>query len=270
MPSLLGRTIALTESRRAVELATLVSNRGGRPYAAPAVREVIRRDRGPALAALERVVAGEVAAVIFMTGVGARALFALATEAGRREALLSALARLLVVPRGRKALAALREAGVTPGVVPAVPTSAGVLDALAAWDLSSRAVAIQLAGDENAVLVDGLRARGVEVVEVPLYEWTLPEDCRPLEQLVHDLPTGRVDAIAFTSAPQVRHLFLVAERAGLADTVAAALRDRVLTAVVGPVCGAALKERGVTPAVEAEKDTMGALIHAIAARLGQA
>ena len=83
-------------------------------------------------------------------------------------------------------------------------------------------------------------------------------------------PPHRLRTIAFTSAPQVRHLFLVAERAGLADTVAAALRDRVLTAVVGPVCGAALKERGVTPAVEAEKDTMGALIHAIAARLGQA
>ncbi len=270
MASLVGRTVALMEARRAVELARLVTRLGGTPYSVPAVREVRRRDRGPALEAVKRVVAGDFAAVVFMTGVGARALFTLAAEAGQREALLAALSRLLVVARGPKTVSALREAGVMPNVVPAVPTSAGLLDALASHDLVSRSVAVQLAGDENTILLEELRARSIDVVEIPLYEWALPDDLAPLEGLARDLPAGRVDAIAFTSAPQVRHLFLVAERLGLAETVAAALRERVLTGVVGPVCGAALTERGVTPAVAADKATMGALIHAIAARLAPA
>lgn len=270
MASLGGKTIALTESRRAAEMATLVTKLGGTPYSAPAVREVPRRDRGPALAAIERIVRGEVDAVIFMTGVGARALFALAAEVGQREALLGALRHRLVVTRGPKAVAALREAGLTPDVVPAAPTSQGILAALAARDLRGQRVAVQLTGDEHRLLVDELRARGAAVLDIPLYEWALPEDVQPLERLVRDLAAGRVDVIAFTSAPQVRHLFLVAEGLGLAEPVAAALRDRVVTAAVGPVCGGALKERGITPAIEADKGTMGALVHAIAQRVSAA
>ncbi len=264
MASLEGKTIALTEARRAPELATLVSKLGGTPYPAPAVREVLRRDRGPALAAIERMLQGEVAAIVFMTGVGARALLTLAGEAGQRDALLAAFARMLVVARGPKPVAVLREVGLRPDVVPTEPTSEGVLTALAPRDLRGRRVAVQLSGDDSRLLLDGLRARGAEVLDVALYEWALPEDVGPLERLARDAVAGRIDVIAFTSAPQVRHLFLVAERLGLAEPLTATLRGRVLTAVVGPVCRAALAERGITPAIEAEKGTMGALIHAIA------
>ena len=41
----------------------------------------------------------------------------------------------------------------------------------------------------------------------------------------------------------------------------------VTVAVIGPVCRAALAERGITPAVEPARGTMGALVHAIAERL---
>ena len=106
--------------------------------------------------------------------------------------------------------------------------------------------------------------RGARVIEIPLYEWTLPADQSILVRLVDDVIAGRVDVVAFTSSPQVRHLFLVAERRGLREALAVGLRDRVTVAVIGPVCAATLREYGVTPHVQPEKGTMGALVHSIA------
>src|SRR5919204_5217166 len=95
-----GRTIAITESRRAAELATLITRLGGNPRCAPAVREVPCHDRGPARAALDRICRGEVAAILFLTGVGTRAFLELATEDGRRDELVRAFAGMLVGARG--------------------------------------------------------------------------------------------------------------------------------------------------------------------------
>jgi len=264
IPSLGGRTIAITEARRARELATLIGKLGGVAYSAPAVVEVLRRDLGPARAVLHRICAKEVGVVVFMTGVGTRALLDLATQAGRRDDLLHALTALTVVARGPKPVGVLREAGVHIDVVLSEPTSEGVLDALASSNLRGRTVAVQLYGDENRALVDGLTARGARVLEIPLYEWALPDDQTILIQLVHDLIAGRIDVIAFTSSPQVRHLVLVAEREGRRDALVAGLRDRVVVAAIGPVCAATLREYGVTPHIQPEKGTMGALVHAIA------
>lgn len=264
MASLGGKTIAITEARRASELASLVTKLGGVPYSAPAVREVPRRDQRPALDVLDRVCRREVSGIILLTGVGTRAFLGLAAEAGKREALLLALEGMFVAARGPKPVAVLREAGVRIDLVPAEPTSEGLLKALPDHQLRGRVVAVQLYGEENPFLVEGLRARGATVIEIPLYEWALPEDQEPLVRLVRDLIAGRIDVVAFTSSPQIKHLFAVAERLGLHEPLVAALRDRVTVAVIGPVARAALAEHGIVPRIEPGKGTMGALVHAIA------
>lgn len=262
--SLRGKTIAITEARRAAELASLIRKLGGVPYPAPAIREIPRRDLGPARAVLERICRGEVAMIVFLTGVGTRGFLGLAAEAGKREALLTALQRMFVVARGPKPVAALREAGVRIDLVPREPTSEGLLSALGGHELHGRTVAVQLYGEENPLLVEGLRARGAAVLEIPLYEWALSEDQGPLVRLIRDLIGGRVDVVAFTSSPQVAHLFAVAERLGLGEALTRALRDSVAVAVQGPVCEAALAARGIEPRIRPDKGTMGALIHSIA------
>lgn len=264
MTSLRGKTIAVTEARRAAELASLITKLGGVPYSAPAVREVPRQDRGPALHVLERICRREVAAIIFLTGVGTRAFFGLAAETGKRDALLAALQGMVVAARGPKPIAVLREAGVRIDLVPEEPTSEGLLAALAGHDLHGKVVAVQLYGDANPGLVEGLRARGATVLEIPLYEWALPEDQEPLIRLIRDLLGGRIDVLAFTSSPQITHLLAVAERLALRDRLLGALRDTVTVAVVGPVCEAALTEHGIVPRIQSDKPTMGALVHAIA------
>jgi len=262
-----GRTVAITEARRATELATLVSKLGGVPVSAPAVREVPRRDRGPALEVLARIVRGEVAVVIFLTGVGTRAFLELASATGTREPLLRALASALVVARGPKPIAVLRDAGVRIDLVPAEPTSEGLLQALAERELGGTVIAVQLYGDDNPVLVEGLVARGATVLEIPLYEWALPEDQEPLVRLIREIVARRIDVVAFTSSPQIRHLFAVADHLGLGAELAAALRD-IPVAVVGPVCEAALNERGLRARIQPAKGTMGALVHSIAEHFG--
>ncbi len=267
MPSLGGRVIAITEARRGPELASLITKLGGIPYSAPAVREIPCRDRRPALDVLERICHRGVWGIIFLTGVGTRAFLSLAEEAGKREVLLTAFDSMVVAARGPKPNAVLREAGVRIDLVPREPTSEGLLNALASHDLHGRAVAVQLYGEENPVLVDGLRARGAAVHEIPLYEWAIPEDQEPLVRLIHDLIAGRIDAVAFTSSPQIKHVVTVADRLGLRAPLVEALRDRMTVAVIGPVSRAALAEHGITPRIEPEKGTMGALVHAMAAAL---
>lgn len=269
MESLQGRIIAITEARRASELSSLIKKLGGVPYSVPSVREIPRQDQGPAREALERMCRGEIAVVIFLTGVGTRAFLELATAAVRRNALLDALGRMVVVARGPKPAAVLREAGVRIDVAPDPPTSEGLLAALAGRDLRGRAVAVQLYGDDNPLLVEGLTARGASVVEIPLYEWTMPEDEEPLARLVRELVAKRIAVIAFTSSPQVANLFTVAERLGLAADLREALSDAVTVAAIGPVCETALRRRGVVPDIQPAKGTMGALVHAIGEYLAQ-
>jgi uroporphyrinogen-III synthase len=269
--SLRGLTIALTEARRATELATLVVKLGGVPYSAPAVRETPRRDLGPARAALDRICAGEIGVIVFLTGVGARAFLELAGPAGQRERLLRALAGMFVCARGPKPVAVLREAGVRIDLTPREPTSDSLLAELAAArDLGGVGVAVQLYGEDNPILVEGLAARGARVVEIPLYEWALPADEAPLACLVQDLIDGRIDVLAITSSPQVKNVVAVAERLGLRARLLAALRDSVPVAAQGPVCEATLRELGITPRIRPAKGTMGALVHAIAEHVGQA
>lgn len=267
MASLRGKTIAITEARRAAELSALIVKLGGVPRSAPAVREVPRRDQGPALAVLDRIGRGQVDVIVFLTGVGARALLALAAQAGRRDALLRALPAMVVVARGPKPVAVLREAGVRIDLTPREPTSEGLLDALASRELRGTTVAVQLYGEDNPMLVQGLAERGATVLEIPLYEWAPPEDEAPLERLVHELVGGHIDVVAFTSSPQIRNLLSVAARLGLRDQTLAALRDKLVVAVVGPVCEATLREHGIQPQIKPGKGTMGALVHSIADHL---
>jgi uroporphyrinogen-III synthase len=259
-----GRTIAVTEARRATELATLIRKLGGIPYSAPAVREVPREDLGAALAVLEQICRGEVHAIIFLTGVGARTFLTLAAEQSHDDALRTAMRTMLVVARGPKPVAVLREAGLRIDVVPAEPTSEGVLAALSSHPLAGRTVAVQLYGEDNPPLLDALAARGATVREIPLYQWATPEDEEPLSRLVRDCVAGRVDVLAFTSSPQVTNVFAVAERLGLTGEFRRVLSQRVPVAAIGPVCASALRERGVLASIRPDKGTMGALVHAIA------
>src|SRR5713226_3485169 len=178
MSGFAGLRVLALESRRAPELAKLITTYGGQPIVAPAMREVPLESNKEALAFAAALLAGEVDMVIFLTGVGARALLSVVETAYKREEYIAALQRVKVVARGPKPVAALRELGITPAItVPEPNTWRELLLALdeaagSREDLRLRGarVAVQEYGVSNPELLTGLRERGAIVTRVPIYQ----------------------------------------------------------------------------------------------------
>src|SRR5437016_5390015 len=95
-PSFQHLQVLVLESRRATEMATLVTTYGGRPLSAPALREVPIESNAEALAFVDRLVRGEFDVAVFLTGVGLRALLAVVDTLLSREAFVAALGRIRI------------------------------------------------------------------------------------------------------------------------------------------------------------------------------
>ena len=106
-----GLRVLTLESRRAQEMAKLITNSGGAPVVAPSMREVPLESNTEALQFASALLDGRLDVVIFLTGVGTRALTRVVETAHSREKFVAALSRVAVVARGPKPVAALREIG---------------------------------------------------------------------------------------------------------------------------------------------------------------
>src|ERR1700722_14650321 len=220
-PGFGGLRVVAFESRMAAEVAAMIERRGGVAIIAPAMREVPLEDNHAALDFAERLLAGEFAVVIFMTGVGTRALFAAMETRHQRPALVSALAAIVTVARGPKPIRAMRELGFEPSnVVPEPNTWREVLSALGSQvELKGKRVAVQEYGVPNHELTAGLEARGARVTIVPVYRWTLPADRAPLRAALDAIAAGAADGAIFTSSNQVTNVIQLAEAEGIGDAV---------------------------------------------------
>ena len=132
-------------------------------------------------------------------------------------------------------------------------------------------VAVQADGSGEAPAAERLAAAGAAVVEVPVYEWTLPEDRRPAVRLAEATVGGRVHAVTFTAAPAVRNWLAIAAEADLDEPLAPGVGRRRAwwSAASGPVCAEAAVAEGlgsehlvVPPAAR-----LGPLVRAVTDRL---
>jgi len=259
---LAGLRVVSFEARRAEELATMLGRQGADVLRAPALREAPLPAGPEALELARRLEAGEIDVVILLTGVGTRALvYVLADSCPRFRELL---ARNRIVARGPKPLAALRELGVSGAhPVPDPFTSRQVLEVVDGLGIRPGGlVAVQEYGAPVPALTDGLAARGLRVLQIPVYRWALPEDTGPLRTAAATIARGAADIAVFTNAAQVEHLFRVAAdpagvRAGLHGMVVAS---------VGPVTSESLEAHGVPPDLEASPPKMGPLTALLAER----
>jgi len=265
--ALSGLTVLAFESRRAGELAELIRRFGGTPVVAPSMREVPLEASAEAEEFLRRLEAGAIDVVILLTGVGTRALAAALAPRCPPERFAALLRGATLVARGPKPVAALRELGLAPDVL--VPEPNTWRELLAALDraapLAGHRVAVQEYGRSNPELLDGLRARGAEVLPVPVYRWGYPEDPGPLRAGVAQLADGAVDIALFTSARQVEHVIETARQLGRLPDLGHAV-ERVVVASIGPVCSEALHAHGLPVDLEPEHPKMGHLVGAVAQR----
>jgi uroporphyrinogen-III synthase len=267
-PDFKGLSVLVLESRRSREMAALVTTHGGRPVAAPALREVPLESNPEALGFVEALIRHEFDLVILLTGVGTRALLEVVQKAGVRDAFVAVLAKTKVVPRGPKPLAVLREIDVPAWVtVPEPNTWRELLATLDATGtpLQNLKVAVQEYGVSNPELLQGLEARGAQVTRVPVYRWALPVDLEPLRAAVRSVAAGDVDVAVFTTAMQVVHLFEVAATLQQEEALREGL-GRMVVASIGPTTSEELRQQRLHVDLEASHPKMGFLVREAADR----
>ena len=265
---LAGRTVAFLEARRSEELARLITQQGGIPYVAPALREVPVADVAPLRAWLAALAAERFDVVLFLTGVGCRALLERAAADGVLDSVRAGLARARVVARGPKPVRVLKEYGVRIDFVPPEPnTSDELLAELTTWALAGKAVGVQLYGGSTPFLERlraGLATLGARVHEVMPYQWEGPVDDGAVRRLIAACLAGEIDALAIFSSSQIHNLFAIAEAHEQAAALQRALNDpRVLVAAVGPVAAEAVAAHGVTVDLLPDRPKMGHLLAAL-------
>jgi uroporphyrinogen-III synthase len=263
-----GLRVLALESRRAREMGLLIANNGGQPVVAPTTREVPAEDKGDALKFVSALRDGRLDLVIFLTGVGTRALAQAAEGICSREEFITALSGTAVIARGPKPVAALRELGVPiAAVVPEPNTWRELLHLLDEqsdlFPLKGRSVAVQEYGVPSPELLAGLAERGAQVLAIRIYDWSLPEDTAPLRQAVHALARGEIDVLLVTSAVQIRHLLQIAEEMNLREDTISRL-SRVVVGSIGPVASAELRHQGIAVDLEPSHPKMGFLVKEMA------
>ena len=262
------------------EMAGLIERHGGVPYPAPVLQEVYLKDSPEVQQLVLDVCAGRIDAVTLLTGVGTQALVSTAASMGREAEFIQSLDRLTVIARSPKPARVLRQHKIHIDVMPPEPyTTADLVNSLQEWDLSGKVVALQHYGGPNRPLVSHLQEKGAEVREVTLYTWGLPEDEAPVLKMVDGLAAGAIDAIAFTSQPQVGNLLTIAAKAGKELSLRSALGAEsrpsdgdgdggAVVASVGPVCSRRLRDAGIPVDVEPEHPHMGSMVLALAEYFG--
>jgi uroporphyrinogen III methyltransferase/synthase len=234
---LAGATVAVTRARaQASELAERLRRLGAEVLEAPAIRIVPTADLVPPLAGFDLV--------CLTSPNGVSQLFERLAARGEDARALGGAAVAAIGPGTARAL---REHGVIADVVPERFVAEGLIDALAGVEVGRALIARAAAARDT--LPDALRARGVEVTTVALYE----THAEPVDPALA-AEVAAADYITFTSSSTVRS-FLANAVPGVATRIVS----------IGPVTSATLREHGLEPHVEAARHDIDGVIEAIVA-----
>lgn len=281
-----GVTVAVTASRRARELAHLITSHGGSPYVAPTIgiRSNLSVDAEAErfCLALEK---NEIDVALFMTGPGVYSLISAARTLGKEKSLADGLSRVVVLARSSKPKAALATHGVRVDLVPEEATSEGILSMLSSRGVKGETIAVLSHGADSSRLATGLEQLGAHVVEFSSYSYSLETDVGGAEilnsmrfdpvmpirsrvlELIDEVAEGRIDAITFTSPPAARNLFAIASESGRGDELRSALNSKVIVVAIGPPTKSAIEEGGVRVDVVSPVYKMGPMVKALSDRV---
>jgi uroporphyrinogen-III synthase len=282
-------TVAITGSRRASELAHLITSFGGRPYLAPTVGIEARQDISKeAEFFINKILEEKIDYVVFMTGPGVYSLMATAKNLGIEKKFAEALHNTIVIARSFKPKIALANHGVKTDIIPEENTAEGITKLLKRFSMAGRNIAVLWHGSYSPLLKNELHAVGAKVFEASTYRYSLelkesgarilemmgfkyisPDELKVVK-LVEDIGKGLVDAITFTSPPSARDLFKVAEAYYMKERLQYHLNKDVIVVAVGPSTMKAIEENYVHVDVMPEVFKMGAMIKSLSDYLGQA
>ena len=225
------------------------------------MQEVPLTDQSDVFTFCERLRQGAVDVVLFLTGVGAQQVLKAAELRYTAQEFFDQLQTCTLITRGPKPTRVLHDWGLQAAAQAQSPnTWQELLVAIdATVNVQGQQVAVQEYGIPNPELYNGLEARGAHILPVPVYRWELPDDVRPLQTAISRTVAGDFDVLLFTSASQIQHVLMVAERMNLRTEWLQAAQGCVIGSV-GPTCSAALLAAGLPPTVEADPPKMGPLV----------
>ncbi|HET6422374.1 MAG TPA: uroporphyrinogen-III synthase [Planctomycetaceae bacterium] len=249
------------ESRRGNEMRSLLERHGCEATIAPSMREVPLDEHAAVFHFVEELQADRIQIVIFMTGVGAKALLTAVETRSPKEEFFRLLNGVTTVVRGPKSVAVLREWGVRiDHRAPEPNTWRELLRTLDEFvPLSGKTVAVQEYGVPNAEFYAALAERGAAILSVPVYRWEFPEDPEPLRKAVHDTIAGKFDVLMLTSANQLHNVLKMADAEGVRDAWMTAAPKCVI-ASIGPTASEAIQGYGLPVDVEPAHGKMGTLV----------
>jgi uroporphyrinogen-III synthase len=133
-------------------------------------------------------------------------------------------------------------------------------------------VVLQLDGSWESAELQRLRQGGADLVTLPVYRWTLPDDPEPAVRLAEALISGRVQAVTFTAGPAIHNWLTITADRGIEPGLREALTDgRTLVGCVGPVCAEVAATEGLLSPhlVQPDAYRLGPLVRAVTERLTQ-
>ena len=280
--SLDGLTIAVTGSRRASELAHLISNMGGTPYIAPTIG-IVARNATDTNAKSFIETAKEVDYVVFMTGPGVFALMEMAEKINLKDDLIQTLKKKTIVARSPKPKGALQKFGLTAKITPADThdnTADGIAKEMLKHDMKGKRVAVLWHGLQEKALKQKLEKAGAKVSDFQVYDYALTlskdgakvlssmgfqyvvPDEKKVVKLIEDMAAGKIHAITFTSPPSAGNFFAIAKKNQMTDVMKKAMQ-KVVVAAVGLPTANAIERNGVSVDVMPEVYKMGPMMKAL-------
>jgi uroporphyrinogen-III synthase len=264
-----GRRIVVPETRELGQLLRMLEERGADTVPCPMIAIRDAPDIAPVEAWLRRFAKGTCDDLVLMTGEGLRRLLGFARRLDLEPAFLVALAATRKITRGPKPVRALREIGLAADLPADEPTTEGVIATLERHDLTGRCAGVQLyPGNANERLLKFLEGAGAEADPVLPYVYVSEAEDARVIAVIAEMAAGQIDAIAFTSAPQVRRLRDVARASGREAELRQGF-ERIVVAAVGPIVAAELDALGVRVNVTPHDNTffMKPLVRELAAAL---
>jgi uroporphyrinogen-III synthase len=240
-----GRRVVVPETRELGQLVRMLEELGADTVPCPMIAIRDAPDAETVEAWLRRFADGKCDDLVLMTGEGLRRLLGFARRIDLESAFIDALRMARKITRGPKPVRALREIGLAADVAANEPTTEGVIAVLERHDLIRRRVGVQLyPGNGNERLLKFLKGAGAQGDPVLPYVYASEVDDTRVIAVIAEMAAGRIDAIAFTSAPQVRRFRDVGRAFGREAELRQGL-ERIVVAAVGPIVAAELNAIGV-------------------------
>ena len=249
---LFGKRVLVTRAaEQAGVLSHALAEAGAEPIELPAIEIVPRIDKKALRQALDRLDAAEYDWLVFSSANGVDIFF---DELRRGKKDARALGRARVCAIGPATAITLARHGVHADLVPERFLAEGVVEALAAQDMTAKRVLWPCARGARRTLVVGLERLGANVDELPLYSAAVPKEVDA--EAMSRLRAGEVDIVTFASSSAVRNLLKMLG----GDT---SPLETPLIACIGPVTAATARRLGLRVDVEAPKHTIEGLMRAL-------